>query len=205
MEQTNEPIKQNAAPPTKREQRLLKRQEESQQRQRQIRRHKIKKAAWLLLPLLLIAGGLIFSITKYSQSKLSSSAAGNKTPKIEISPPEYDIGTISMAAGLIKKTYKIKNNGDSDLTINGIQTSCHCTTAILRVGDAASPEFGMDGSSTFWSQKIAPGQSGDLEVIFDPAFHGPQGIGPTVRIVSISSNDPQNKTVKVQLIANVIP
>lgn len=204
MEQTDGSIQQTTAPPTKREKRLLKKQEEAQEKQRQRNRLKIKKVATVLLPLLLIGGGLVFALIKYSQSRPTPTATGVDAPKIEIDPIEYDAGTISMAGGLIKKIYKIKNNGASDLTINEIVTSCHCTTAILRVGDAKSPEFGMDGA-TFWSQKIAPGQSGDLEVIFDPAFHGPQGIGPAVRIITISSNDPQNKKTEIKFIANVTP
>ena len=52
--------------------------------------------------------------------------------KIEVNPLEYDAGTISIAAGLIKHIYEIKNNGDSDLTIEDIRTSLMCTTAILK-------------------------------------------------------------------------
>lgn len=125
--------------------------------------------------------------------------------KIEITPVYYDVGTISMAAGPIKKVFEIKNVGKSDLKINEIRTSCMCTTAKLKVGDKESPEFGMHTSLLFWSQKIAPGQTAYLEVTFDPAYHGPQGVGDIVRAVYISSSDSQNKKVEVRLLAKVIP
>lgn len=62
----------------------------------------------------------------------------------------------------------------------------------------------MDGGGVFWSQKIAPGETGQLEVIFDPAFHGSQGTGQVVRAVYLSTNDPENKKAEVRLLANVI-
>lgn len=78
-----------------------------------------------------------------------------------------------------------------------------CTTAKLKVGDKESPEFGMHDNSVFWSQKIAPGQVGYLDVAFDPAYHGPQGTGPVVRAIYFSTDDPQNKTSQVRLLADV--
>jgi len=121
---------------------------------------------------------------------------------MEIPQKEYDAGTVSMADGKIKYTYKIKNAGVGDLKISSIWTSCHCTTAKLTIGDKTSPEFGMD--KRFTSQKINPGETGFLEVTFDPVFHGPQGTGPVVRAVYISTNDPNNKKTEVKLMANVI-
>lgn len=110
-----------------------------------------------------------------------------------------------MAEGLVKKTYEIKNTGGGDLKIDKIWTSCDCTTARLKVKDKESPEFGMHTSSLLWSQKIAPGETGFLEATFDPAFHGPQGTGPAVRIVYLSTNDPQNPKAEAKLFANVTP
>ncbi|HDZ54119.1 MAG TPA: DUF1573 domain-containing protein [Candidatus Nealsonbacteria bacterium] len=125
--------------------------------------------------------------------------------KIEVNPLEYDAGTISMAAGLIKHIYEIRNNGDSDLKIEDIRTSCMCTTAILKTGDKESPKFGMHNNPKFWSQKIAPGEIGFLEVTFDPAFHGPQGTGPVIRAIYLSTSDPDNQKIEIRLLVNVIP
>lgn len=163
---------------------------------------KIKKITIISLLSILIVGGIVFVFINFSKGK------SQDTPKIEISPLEYDAGTVSMSAGLVKKTYEIKNVGNGNLEIDNIWTSCACTTAILKIGDRISPEFTMPGhkmAPIFWSETLKPGERGELEVIFDPAFHGLQGIGQALRAVYLSTNDPQNKKVEVKLLANIIP
>lgn len=152
--------------------------------------------------IIFVVGGtlLITTLLIFGLSNPSQEGQG----KIEISPQKYDAGIVSMAEGLVKKTFEIKNIGEGDLKIDRIWTSCMCTTVRLKVGDKESPEFGMHTNSTFWSQKLASGETGFLEVTFDPAFHGPEGTGPAVRAIYISSNDPQNENLEVRLIANVI-
>lgn len=181
---------------TKKQRRLLRKQEQAQERLRLIRRKKIKKMVFIFLPAILIVGGIIFGLLN------DSSSENQGRPKIEIAQKEYDAGVISMSDGLVKHTYGIKNIGDDDLKINKIWTSCMCTTAILRTEAGESPEFGMH-NNPIWSQKISPGETGQLEVTFDPAFHGSQGTGLTVRIVYLLTNDVQNKKVEVKLTANV--
>lgn len=186
---------------TKKERYLLRREQKEKERLQKARRKKIRNVLFVLLPILLLVGGISFGLMNYLSQKEESHP---ETPKIEINPEEYDAGTISMSAGSAKYTYEIKNIGEGDLKIDRIWTSCHCTTARLRVGDKTSGEFGMQSNPIFWSQKIAPGETGFLEVTFDPAFHKEQGTGPVVRAVYLSTNDPQNKKVEARLIANVI-
>ncbi len=184
----------------KKEKYILKKQKKEKERFRRARNRKLKKVLFVSLPALFIVGSIAFLVVNYSPEESHPGIS-----RIEINSQEYDAGTVSMAKGLIKYTSKIKNTGEGDLKIDRIWTSCHCTTAILKVGDKTSPEFGMNSSGAFWSQKIAPGQTGQLEVIFDPAFHGPQGIGSAVRIVYLSTNDPENKKEEIKLLANVVP
>ncbi len=187
---------------TKKEKYLIRKQRKEQERLRRVYRKKIRKILLISLPVI-IAGSVIFLLINYLPKENQSTNQG--TPKIEINPQEYDAGTVSMTAGKVQYTYEIKNKGEGDLKISRIWTSCMCTTARLKVGDKTSPEFGMQSSPVFWSQKIAPEQTGYLEVTFDPAFHGPQGVGSNIRVVYISSNDPKNKETEVKLITNVIP
>lgn len=188
---------------TKKEKHLLKKQRKEQERLLKARRKNIRKIAGIYLPVILITGLVIWGLVSYFSKEHQESYSG--APKIEINPKEYDAGTVSMASGLVKKTYEIKNTGEGDLKIERIWTSCMCTTATLKVRDKISPEFGMHDSPLFWSEKIVPGQTGFLEVTFDPAFHGPQGIGPVMRAVYLSTNDPQNKKAEIRLMANVTP
>ncbi len=153
------------------------------------------------LILLVVGGTLLISVGLFfGLPYLTEEGKG----KIEVNPLEHDAGTVSMAEGLVERTFEIKNNGEGDLKINSIWTSCMCTTARLKVGDKVSPEFGMHSGSIFWSQKIMPGEVAFLEVTFDPAFHGSQGVGQNIRVIYISSDDPQNKKVEVRLITNVV-
>jgi len=184
-------------PLTKKERRLLKKQQKERQHMLLARGKKTRKVIFITLPIVIIAGGAILFTLNYTPEETHSGE-----PKMEIPQKEYDAGTVSMADGLIKHTYEIKNTGAGDLKIDSIWTSCHCTTAKLTVGDKTSPEFGMDKRSTL--QKIPPGETGFLEITFDPAFHGSQGRGSALRVIYLSTNDLQNKKTEVRLIANVI-
>jgi len=185
----------------KKEKYLLKRQKKEQERLLKVRQKKIRKIIKLSsisLIVILIIGGVVFGTIKFFKGRNFG------TPKIEIVSLEYNAGTVSMADGLVKHTYEIKNTGEGDLKIKSIWTSCMCTTVRLRIGDKLSPEFNMHSNNSLWSEKIAPGETGYLEVVFDPAFHGPGGTGPVARAVYISTNDPDNKDTELLLLADVI-
>ena len=184
---------------SKKEKYLLKRKQKEQKQLHQVSRKKITKLLIIFLPVLIAIGGLVFLMTnRVSQNPQLGLA------KIEITPKEYDVGNIPIGGGLVKRDYEIKNIGSGDLKINDIWTSCHCTTAILKVAGKESPKFGMDHAG-FWSQILASGEIAQLEVIFDPAFHGPQETGLAVREIYLSTNDPQNKKATVRLTAEVTP
>ena len=125
--------------------------------------------------------------------------------KIELSPKSVDLGTVSMADGNVQTVYEVKNIGETNLKIDNVWTSCMCTTAMLKVGDKASPEFGMHTNSSLWSEEILPGEKALLEVTFDPAFHGPEGTGQLTRAIYLSTSDPLNKKAEVRFNINVTP
>ncbi len=183
---------------TKKEQYLLKKQKKLEERNKSARDEKNKSRIKLILM------GLIFVGTSYVLAN-NFSQNNQGTPKIEIAPLKYDAGVASMADGLVETTFEIKNTGNSDLKITEIKTSCMCTTAVFEVDGRSSPEFGMHSAQLPWSQKIAPGQTGYLDVAFDPAYHSPNGTGDITRIIYISSNDPQNRKIEAKLMVNVIP
>ncbi len=165
---------------------------------------KFQKTAIVVVSVALVVGGLSFVLAKQffnGNGKEGSSGA----PVMEVTPKEYEAGTISMAAGVVKYTYKIENKGDGELKINNIKTSCHCTTAKLKIGDNESPSFGMDSTFSSWTGKIPGGGEGLLEVTFDPAYHGSSGVGAAIRAIYFSTNDPNNKKSEVRLSANVTP
>lgn len=120
-----------------------------------------------------------------------------------IGSANYDWGNILYAGGNVTKTFPIKNTGSQDLQLLNIRTSCHCTKAFVTINGVKSPEFGMDGGSS-WIGVVNPGKTASISVIFDPAFHGPQGAGPISRFVSLETNDKDNKQITFTLTGIVI-
>lgn len=104
--------------------------------------------------------------------------------------PFYNFGKISMAAGNVSKVYWIKNISGDPLNINKLSTSCMCTDATLITREGRKGPFGMPGHGPTprIEERLAPGESAQVEVVFDPAAHGPAGIGQTDRIVTIEND-----------------
>lgn len=143
---------------------------------------------FIIAAVLLVVGGIAFTIM--GDNRNSNSSGG--TPKLILSETNFDFGDISMARGLTKHTFMIKNEGDGDLKISKIITSCMCTTAVLDVNGKKSPKFGMPGhgANPFgWSQVLKPGETANLEATFDPLAHGSSATGPITREITITSNN----------------
>lgn len=105
--------------------------------------------------------------------------------------PAYDFGSVSMMKGNVEHEFAIKNTTDADLIIDGAETSCMCTEAILKLPDNKEMgPFGMPGHGFTPSIKatVRPGETFTVRAIFDPAAHGPAGIGKVERQVTLSTN-----------------
>ena len=105
--------------------------------------------------------------------------------------PFVDLGTVSMAGGKVPFRYMIRNAGGETLTINRVYTSCMCTEAFLVTPKERSGPFGMPGHGLPRAVKapLAPGESAAVEVLFDPAAHGPSGLGRIDRVVTLESKE----------------
>lgn len=128
-------------------------------------------------------------------------------PEISVEPLQIDMGIVSMAKGLVSDKFQVKNSGKSDLTINNMMTSCMCTTAVLDTSDGLSPTFGanQDENPENWSITLGPNEEAELIVTFDPNAHGPDAVGQIRRVITLSSNDPLQTDIKVEIIAEVVP
>lgn len=101
----------------------------------------------------------------------------------------YDFGTISMSKGKVSHAFEIKNTGSSPVTIKKVFTSCMCTTATLKTGAGVKGPFGMKGHADVSEINIIimPGEEGEIEIVFDPAAHGPAGTGEIRRVVYVET------------------
>lgn len=122
----------------------------------------------------------------------TSSVESSSTAKVTTSETTYDWGTVNMENGKVEKIFPIKNDGQDTLKLFNVTTSCACTTAQLVLSDQASPLFGMHTKSSYVLD-VLPGQEAELKVIFDPAFHGPNGVGPISRTITVETNDAAQK------------
>lgn len=122
----------------------------------------------------------------------SGNAAVDGSPGIlAVDERFYDFGTISMAKGKVARTFRLRNTGSAPVTIRRMSTSCMCTTATLVVGDRRRGPYGMPGHGYIprIDQEIAGGADASVDVTFDPAAHGPAGVGPIQRVVRIETVD----------------
>jgi len=152
----------------------------------------------------LILGGLIWIARPDEQSNNAVSASSSGSITVE-EANNYDFGSISMAAGKVKHQFKIKNTSTEMVTISKMYTSCMCTTATLMAGGKLSRPMGMPGHSAIPSinQIINPNEEATVEVIFDPAAHGPAGVGKIQRTVTLENNT--GKPIELQFAAVVNP
>lgn len=159
--------------------------------------------------ILIILGGaavvilIIVAITKSggSDKKIAGYTMSDpNAPKVEMQEKKYEFGKINLN-DVAKHDFKITNTGKSPLTITGIITSCHCTSAVLKIpGKTDSPEFGMHVHDN-WQGELAPGAEADLEVIYKPSVMPVKG--QISRVVTFSTNDPSNKEVQIEITAEV--
>ena len=117
----------------------------------------------------------------------------------------YNFGSVSMLKGNVEHEFEITNTTDADLIVNKAETSCMCTRAILRLPDGKEiGPFSMPGHGFSPSVDIIihKGEKLIVRAIFDPAAHGPAGIGKIERVVILGTNKGQ---VVMQFRAEVTP
>jgi len=154
----------------------------------------------ILTATIVLAFGLIFVAARLT-GKPTVEASTNA--RALVSQTSYEWGEIGINDGKAEATFEIKNDGTDTLKLFEGTTSCACTTGQLFTDSGPSPIFGMHTSSKYVTE-VAPGETAKLTVIFDPLFHGPNGIGDITRTVTMSTNDPANPTLGFFLSAKVI-
>jgi hypothetical protein len=143
----------------------------------------------ILVTILLIGAGVVLLGGK----EASSSQVTSEVLGIEASPSFYDLGSVPINGGVISKEYVIKNASVRPIKLKKITTSCMCTTASVQIGGEETKFFGMEGhgdANPPVNIEIGVGEEGKVVVKFDPAAHGPQGVGPFNRVVWLTFSDP---------------
>lgn len=147
--------------------------------------------------LLVLAGGFILVATS-GPAELSETGA-----QLYTDHTSFEWGEIDINGGNATHEFAIENRGTGVLELANILTSCACTSAQVTINGKTSPYFGMHSTSS-WVGKLEPGQAATLSVIFDPLFHGPTGVGPFERLISVKTNDPQSAGMEFKLTGDVV-
>lgn len=125
------------------------------------------RGASVLLPIL-----LIFTLSVSAQTRAPQTGA----PRLTIASPEHSFGAVKPGTPLTY-TFKIKNEGTSDLQILSVQPSCGCTT------------------SNF-DKVLAPGKTGGITL----AIEKTEGYkGDVVKTATVTTNDPDHQTFTLTL------
>ena len=140
-----------------------------------------------LVVALLILGGIIWLAKASSSADQVNPPLATINQSIVVPIDTYDFGTISMAKGKVSYSFTIKNSASQSLMLKKIYTSCMCTEAkIISRGEEFGP-FGMQGHgvNSGLDRSIDPNEEIEVVVIFDPNAHGPSGVGPIERVVTL--------------------
>lgn len=133
----------------------------------------VMKSRWFWFVLLVAAALLL------------AGCSGAGSADIELAQASVDLGVVTNGEVRTFST-EVFNRGDSTLLIEGVTTSCGCTSATLE------------------PTSIPAGASGTLAVTYDSGAHGPEVTGPVLRQVFISSSDPDEREIVFELIAEVV-
>ena len=148
----------------------------------------------LVTVVVLFGGVFLFSNSGGSAARIEKTVGA----QIQIPHKDFDFNDIKYNGGNVIHAFPIKNNGSKELVLANLSTSCMCTQVYLKKGEEESPRFGMKGhtAASDWKGSLGPDEEAELIAVFDPAAHGPQGIGPVERFVSLETNDPDNPYVE---------
>src|SRR3989344_3526588 len=153
----------------------------------------------IFLATILIIGGSVFVTAKTNDGTTQDTGG-----RVAVEATTYDWGEIGIESGKVERLFSITNTGTGPLRVFNVSTSCMCTTAQLLLGEKESPLFGMHTKVPFVLE-ISPQETASLKVVFDPAFHGPSGIGEVTRQIHVETTDSAQKDITFDLTAKVTP
>lgn len=140
----------------------------------------------------IMLGGIVWIARPDSQTGNTASLplSSNSNGTLEAEETNFNFGSISMAAGKVSHSFKIKNTGNEPVNVEKMYTSCMCTTAALMMNGEKFGPYGMPGHGFIpkINEMISAGEEAIVEVFFDPAAHGPAGVGRIQRAVTIENN-----------------
>ncbi|OGY58553.1 MAG: hypothetical protein A3H06_01425 [Candidatus Colwellbacteria bacterium RIFCSPLOWO2_12_FULL_44_13] len=155
---------------------------------------------------LFLAGVVLIAWPSASNVPEETASVSDSSPStLKLSESSFDFGTISMKAGKVQRMFGVTNTGTTPVEVEKLYTSCMCTTAKWTQGDDRRGPFGMPGHASVpaLNATLQPGETANVQVEFDPAAHGPAGIGPVNRLVYLDTGS--GTPLEFEFTASVTP
>ncbi|MFH1967517.1 MAG: DUF1573 domain-containing protein [Patescibacteria group bacterium] len=153
----------------------------------------------IVVTVLILGVAIFFGIKMGATSQVTADTQVTSS----VDSNKFDWGTIDINDGIVSKEFVIQNTSNSTLKIYDVTTSCMCTTAQLKTSQATSKKYGMHEKSADVFE-VKPEETAQLIVEFDPAFHGPSGVGPINRTITMRTNDTNHPQLSFNLTAVVV-
>ena len=131
---------------------------------------RVSRSHTTLLPLRLLAVALV---------SVAPQVAG-AAPRIAVPERVFDFGPVERGTRL-EHVFRIVNEGDSELRIEQVKSSCGCTVALASARD------------------LPPGGEGRVHVTLDTA----RMAGPTTKVVNVYTNDPAESIVGLSMTGQI--
>ncbi len=123
-------------------------------------------------------------------------------PRLEVDTYKIDFKTVYRGEKL-KHTFKLKNAGHSDLTVNEIRNSCACAASRLRIDGRTIEEKELKESKRLGI--LSPGEEAELDVELKTAVAPTPGKdAPLSKPVRIHTNDPARAVTVLTIEATMI-
>ena len=168
-----------------------------------------KNVIFILLGVAVLAGLMLWGKSNQASvpppRAIQAQAGNSSASSLSATEKFYDFGTISMAKGNVSRVFRIENKTDKDINLESLTTSCMCTNAYIVKDASRRGPFGMPGHFAVpkANEIIRSGETRDIEVVYDPAAHGPAGVGPIDRFVYLVDSD--GNTLQLEIKALVTP
>lgn len=124
---------------------------------------------------------------------------------LEADRPEHDFGRVPIDGGKVETLFDIVNEAPGEVRLLSVATSCGCTEAVAEFADGSTVgafDLPSDGQENDAGRKVSAGESFKVRVVFDPAAHGPDGIGELMREVILATRDGAQTRLAIR--ANVV-
>lgn len=135
----------------------------------------------------LILGGIVWISYPKDGARVKPASGGGIV--LAADHNSFDFGSISMAKGKVNHVFTFKNSGSEPVKLTKFYTSCMCTAANIEVNGKTYGPYGMVGMGIdTLNETLEPGSEAKVTVIFDPAAHGPAGVGSIIRDITVENN-----------------